>query len=58
MSGIPEMTAERELLAAITVGPVARAPTGSSTRTTAWTVYDPAIRAACIWWEAERQGRR
>ena len=58
MSGVPEMTAERELLAAITVGPVARVPAGSSARTTAWTVYDPAIRAACIWWEAERQRRR
>lgn len=58
MSGVPEMTAERELLAANTVGPVARVPTGSSTRTTAWTVYDPAIRAACTWWKAERQGRR
>jgi Uncharacterized protein conserved in bacteria C-term(DUF2220)/Protein of unknown function N-terminus (DUF3323) len=58
MSDVPELSAERKLLAAITVGPVARVPTGSSTRTTAWTVYDPAIRAACTWWEAERQGRR
>jgi len=58
MSSVPEMRAERELLAAVKVGPVARVPTGSSTRTTAWTVYDPAIRAACIWWEAERQARR
>jgi hypothetical protein len=58
MSAVPEMTAEKDLLAASTVGPVARVPTGSSTRTTAWTVYDPAIRAACTWWEAARQGRR
>jgi Wadjet anti plasmid transformation system JetA-like protein/uncharacterized protein DUF3323 len=58
MSGIPEMTAEKDALTAIAVGPVARVPPGSSTRTTAWTVYDPAIRAACTWWEAERQGRR
>ena len=58
MSDVPEMTAERDKLGAVRVGPIARVPVGSSTRTTAWTVYNPAIRAACIWWKAEREGRR
>lgn len=58
MSGVPELASERDLLAAVEVGPTARVPTESRARTTSWTVYDPAIRAACMWWEAEREGRR
>jgi hypothetical protein len=58
MSGIPELRAERVLLAAAPVGPVARPPAGSSARTTSWSVYDDAVRAASLWWEAQREGRR
>lgn len=58
MSCIPELQAERELLAAAPIGPVAHPPAGSSARTTSWSVYDDSIRAACKWQEARHQGRR
>ncbi len=58
MSGIPELQAERELLAAAPIGPVAHPPVGSSARTTSWSVYDDSIRAVCKWQEARHQGRR
>jgi hypothetical protein len=58
MDTIPELQAERGLLAAASVGPVARPPAGSSARTTSWSVYDDAIRAACLWREARHHGRR
>lgn len=58
MSNVPELQAERDLLAAAPIGPVAHPPAGSSARTTSWSVYDDAIRAACLWREAQRQGRR
>lgn len=58
MSDVPEMSAERDLLAATADGPVPRIPEGTAARTTAWAVYAAAVRAACIWWTSQRQGRR
>jgi hypothetical protein len=58
MSGVPEMSAEKGLLAATADGPVPRIPQGTAARTRSWAVYDAAVRAACIWWAAHGQGRR
>lgn len=58
MDGLPEMSAERILLASTTAGPIPRVPLGTTARTKSWAVYDAAVRAACIWWVAHRQGRR
>ena len=58
MGTIPELQAEGDLLAAAPVGPVARPPAGSNARTTSWSVYDDAIRAACLWRKAQHRGRR
>jgi Uncharacterized protein conserved in bacteria C-term(DUF2220) len=58
MSGIPELQAERELLASAPIGPIAHPPAGSIARTTSWSVYEDSIRAACMRQEAQHQGRR
>lgn len=57
MSGAPEMSAEKSLLAATADGPVQHVPQGSAACTRSWAVYDSAVRAACIWWAAQGQGR-
>lgn len=58
MDGIPEMAAERALLAESPVGPIQRVPDDTAAGTTSWQVYEPAVRAASIWWRAHSEGRR
>lgn len=55
---VPELVGERDLLEAMDIGPAPRVPIGSGTRSKSWQVYDAALRAAAIWWEAHRQGQR
>jgi hypothetical protein len=58
MDGVPQMASERALLAKSPVGPVQHPPDDTAAGTTSWQVYEPAIRAACIWWRAHNDGRR
>lgn len=58
LAPVPELVGERDLLEAMDVGPTPRVPIGSGTRSKSWQVYDAALRAAAIWWEADRHGRR
>ena len=46
---VPQLAAEFELLAAQPEDDRLRAPAGSLAGTSAWSLYDRAIRAACIW---------
>jgi hypothetical protein len=58
MADVPELDAERQLLEATTDRSVLRVPPGTATGTTSWSVYEVAVRAACLWWPATREGRR
>jgi hypothetical protein len=54
----PELADEHELLAAIPHGSPLRPPDGSRTRTTVWSTYEAALRAATGWYNATMAGRR
>lgn len=58
MAEVPELESEHRLLAEAPDRSVLRVPSGTATRTRSWSVYEAAIRAACIWWPANRDGRR
>lgn len=58
LTNVPELAGERHLLEAMEIGPAPRVPIGSDTRSKSWQVYDAALRAAAIWWDAHRQGQR
>lgn len=58
MNSVAEMSAEKHLLAAAADGPVPHVPQGTAAHTRSWAVYDAAVRAACLWWTAQGQGRR
>ena len=58
MASAPELQHERELLLALDIDMSLRVPVGSVTGTDRWTVYDAAIRAATVWWQARREGHR
>jgi hypothetical protein len=58
MRGIPDLADERQLLADAPVASPLRVPVGSRARTTAWSVYDAAIRAACVWIPDHAVGKR
>jgi hypothetical protein len=58
MAAVPELESERRLLAEAPDRSVLRVPSGTATRTRSWSVYEVAIRAACFWWPATRDGRR
>jgi hypothetical protein len=54
----PELTDERELLAAVNLGAQLRVPDRSRAQTPAWPVYAAALRAAAGWYHATAAGRR
>jgi hypothetical protein len=56
-SGVSQIAAERDMLADIPVGDPLRVPGRSATRTTVWSSYDAALRAAAGWWEAKQNGQ-
>jgi hypothetical protein len=58
LADVPELDHERMLLAAVPVDSVLRVPAESAARSGSWQVYEAALRAAAIWWEAHRAGRR
>jgi Uncharacterized protein conserved in bacteria C-term(DUF2220) len=58
MSDIPELAEERMLLSKAEMGSPLRVPIGSRTRGNLWPVYEAAIRAASIWWPAQKTGNR
>ncbi|KAB1160901.1 hypothetical protein F6X68_07060 [Micromonospora sp. AMSO12t] len=58
MARVPELASERALLQATPDGPIPRLPGGTLAGTTSWPVYELAMRAACVWWTADREGRR
>lgn len=58
MANVPELAAERAFLQSTHDDPIPRPPHGTLAGTTSWSVYEFAIRAACIWWIARREGRR
>ena len=54
MAGVPELSGEAALLAAVPSDAPLRVPDGSLTRTSAWTVYDAAIRTAAYFLQHQR----
>ncbi|MFC0541907.1 Wadjet anti-phage system protein JetD domain-containing protein [Kutzneria chonburiensis] len=58
MRPVVELADEHDLLTAVAEGSPLRVPAGSRTNTTAWSVYDAAIRAACRWIPDEAMGVR
>jgi hypothetical protein len=55
---VPELSGEYELLAAVPAGSPLRVPAGSLANTVAWSVYEAAIRAACVWLPDNARGKR
>ncbi|WP_197043475.1 Wadjet anti-phage system protein JetD domain-containing protein [Saccharothrix sp. NRRL B-16314] len=58
MENEPDLAEERDLLARVPDGGPLRVPEGSRTRAALWSVYEAAIRAACVWLAGRRAGRR
>jgi hypothetical protein len=58
MEGVPELLPEMALLESALDGPIPRVPPGTRAGTSSWTVYEAAVKAACAWWIARREGRR
>ncbi|MFE7184265.1 Wadjet anti-phage system protein JetD domain-containing protein [Streptomyces erythrochromogenes] len=58
MSDIPQLAAERQLLADTPPGRVLKVPEGTATRAEDWRVYELAVRAASTWWPAQGQPRK
>jgi hypothetical protein len=56
MQEADELRHERRLLAACPAGSPLRVPRDSATGSTAWSVYENAIRAAAIWWPHRHSG--
>ena len=54
MAGVPELSDEARLLGAVPTGAPLRGPDGSRTGTSAWTVYDAAIRTAAYFLQHQR----
>jgi hypothetical protein len=57
IAGVPEIAAERDLLASVPVGDPLRPPEQSALRAAVWSSYDAALRAGAGWWEAKRRGQ-
>lgn len=58
MACVPKLQPERALLQAAEAGSALTVPQGTAVGTDSWTVYEAAIRAACIWWPSESTGQR
>jgi hypothetical protein len=58
MSVVPELDIERAKLIDTPIVRSLRVPTASATGTTVWSVYEAAVRAACVWWPAWRSEQR
>ena len=56
MAGVPELSHEAAILAVVPSDAPLRVPYGSRTSTSAWTVYDAAIRTAAYFLQHQRPG--
>lgn len=58
MVPVPQLADELARLMAVVDGTPLRVPAGSRTRTRAWSVYEAALRAACVWFPDTDAGLR
>lgn len=58
MAPVPRLAGERQWLGELAAGKPLTVPPLTAVGTDAWTVYEAAIRAACVWWRETANGRR